>query len=366
MEIFVRLNTGIRKFFAGRPLTGMVSVILVACLLGGAGFGLWQAYTAPTERNERVTTTVLTYTLYGHFGYDVQLTNNTLYGPVTINESDTMLLFLNIVESIEGSFSYRLISNPPAEQVSHQVEVMATLQNGELWSKPIELIPETVETGDFTLTFPIDTGQLLELANTINEELGLTGHSFGLTVTATIHTVAETDYGMINRISAQSIKGTLDSARLTWAGDLNASQSGSFRETHTITTPIDRTGVKAWSAIGLGFVVLIGAYVAWNYTKANSMPIPEVEKEARQAKRKYRDVIVDVTDLPAVTAEQLVIPVKSLKDLTQTADQLLRPVLHKAEADKHTYCVIDGMTRYEYVSGEPQPPGESNNEEDRA
>jgi hypothetical protein len=30
-------------------------------------------------------------------------------------------------------------------------------------------------------------------------------------------------------------------------------------------------------------------------------------------------------------------------------------VLHKAEKDKHTYCVFDGATRYEYVS-QPKKP----------
>ena len=36
--------------------------------------------------------------------------------------------------------------------------------------------------------------------------------------------------------------------------------------------------------------------------------------------------------------------------LATAADALLRPVLHLATMNKHTYCVIDGLTRYEYIN----------------
>lgn len=42
--------------------------------------------------------------------------------------------------------------------------------------------------------------------------------------------------------------------------------------------------------------------------------------------------------------------VSSLDDLIKVADELGKIVLHQAKEDKHTYCVIDSLTRYEYVS----------------
>jgi hypothetical protein len=61
-------------------------------------------------------------------------------------------------------------------------------------------------------------------------------------------------------------------------------------------------------------------------------------------------VIVDVGELPLTRIEEAVIPIGSVNELVGIADALLKPVLHHAEADRHTYCVIDGSVRYEYIS----------------
>jgi hypothetical protein len=65
-------------------------------------------------------------------------------------------------------------------------------------------------------------------------------------------------------------------------------------------------------------------------------------------------VIVDVGELPPIGAKELVIPIGSVDELVRTADALLKPVLHHAEADKHTYCVIDGAIRYLCVIEAPK------------
>jgi hypothetical protein len=81
--------------------------------------------------------------------------------------------------------------------------------------------------------------------------------------------------------------------------------------------------------------------------------VSSVEAEALRAKRKHKGVIVDVGELPPMGAGESVIPVGSVDELVTTADALLKPVLHHTEADRHTYCVIDGGVRYVYVSQSP-------------
>ena len=342
------MNRLIKEYFSRWPLLGMGSLILLVCLLGACAFGVSKAFSAPTETSKQVT--VLSYSLRGDFGFDAQLTDNALYGPIILTEEDASLLFLTIVESIEGNFYYQVTSSQPLEQVRHDVEITATLENPENWSKPIVLIPETRWTGDFTLVFPIDTAQLLKLADEINLDIEVSAHIYSLTIRASVHTVAQTDYGTINDVVTQSLTGTLQSKRLTWTGGWHHTETRSFKD--IITVPLDRGAGRTGWPVGLAFVVLFGSYIAWNFTHVKLIPISPAEKEANWARRKYKDVIVDVSELPKVSIMQTVVEVNCLDDLAKTADQLLRPVLHKVEPGKHTYCVIDGPTRYEYVSYE--------------
>lgn len=77
---------------------------------------------------------------------------------------------------------------------------------------------------------------------------------------------------------------------------------------------------------------------------------PSPDEEAMRARRKHKDVILDVKELPEVTGRERVILLDSLDELIKTADDLLKPVLHRAEKGRHTYCVLDGMDRFEYIS----------------
>jgi hypothetical protein len=80
-------------------------------------------------------------------------------------------------------------------------------------------------------------------------------------------------------------------------------------------------------------------------------PLSSLEKEASQAKKKHKDLIIDVRGLPRMEgAELTIISINSLDDLISTAEALFKPVLHKPERERHTYCVIDGMIKYKFVS----------------
>ena len=74
------------------------------------------------------------------------------------------------------------------------------------------------------------------------------------------------------------------------------------------------------------------------------------EREAIQAKKRHKDIITDVTELPTGRAWEMVVPLSTLEDLVKIADGLGKVVLHHAGRERHTYYVIEGMVRYEYVS----------------
>ena len=347
----------INEYFQRSPMLRTGSLVVVILVLIGCAFGVWNAFSAPTEQQEQVTR--IAYSQESAFGYTAQLIDNALYGPITLTEKNASSLFLSIVDNIEGSFSYSLTANQPLEQLSHKVEIVAVLKNSDNWSKTIVLVPEIVETAAFTVSFPLDTSQFFELIDTIEEQIEVRGSAYDLTIQANIHTTAMTEYGPINESLAPSMTGTLQPARIAWPSEppLSQTQHGSLQE--TIVVPIERGNSRILWAIALGFAMLLSLFIAWSYIHFRPIPLTAVEAEAQRVLKKHGDVITNVEELPKVIATDMVSPVSSLDDLFNTADFLLKPVLHKAEPGKHTYQVIDGFTTYEYVSQEQPTPEEN-------
>lgn len=361
-----KINALVRALFQTSPIIKITSLVIAIALLIGCAVGVWNAFTAPVEKQEKVTK--LTYSQRGDFGYSAVLGNNTLYGNVTLTEKDTLSLLLRIADSIEGKFSYSFTSDPPIQQATHTVKVVSTLSNPDNWSKDIELVPEVIETGPFTVTYPIDTVQLLELAKVIEEQIGIQGNSYNLTIQATVRTTAQTDYGTIDELLTQTMSGTLQPTKLTWAKEPSLSQTlyGSLQD--TVTVPVDRGASRIGWCVALGIVLLLSVYIGWNYAQAKPLPLSAAEAEARRAMKKHEEILVDVENLPGAKPEDMIlalsssegmmVSVGSLEELVKVAETLLKPVLHKADTNRHIYWVIDGMTRYEYMveeHGLPEP-----------
>jgi len=359
-----RVNALVRTYFRRWAALRIISLVVVIGLLIFGVVGLRNALAAPTEKVEQVKE--VTYSQSGAFGYSARVTNNDLYGNVTLTEKDTSFLFLGIVESIEGKFVYSFDSDQPVRQLAQEVSIEAELASSNNWSKTIVLVPETVEAGSFTLSFPIDTDQVFELANTIEEQIGIKGNSYNLTIQASVRTTGQTDYGPIDELLTQSMSVTLQPAKITWDTEAPLSQIRYGSISKTVIIPIDTSASKRAWIILVVLVALLASYVVWNSVRSRSAPLAAVEKEARQARKKHEDVMVDVERLPQSKAEEMimtigsseaVISVSSLDELVKVSESLFKPVLHKAEPGKHTYWVIDGLMTYEYVSQDHPVPG---------
>jgi len=153
----------------------------------------------------------------------------------------------------------------------------------------------------------------------------------------------------IDQTFTHSLKGQLGMTTFTLKGDLSRQQPGTVVE-YTMV-PVGKTWVfRALSLVGLALAVFGLLFVLRNSRQAQAVAISTIEEEALRANRKHKGVIVDVGELPPIGAGEAVIRIGSVDQLVRTADALLKPVLHHAEADKHTYCVIDSGVRYLYVA----------------
>ena len=309
------------------------------------------------------------YTEQGWFEYEVYLKPNKLYEedvlrseglpvsePATGPPSTTqpvgpgLLYFRSIIDHITASFSYQFDCDEPVRNLVEEVEVMAILEDlGGTWSKTLTIVPETSKSGAFVVDFPVDLRQFTEVAGLLGNELNINTSPFDLTIKAEVHTTADTDSGQIDEAFTHSLITTLGGPTLSFTGGLSRTQPGTIMESRL--APVDSAWVfRGLSLAGLGLAVFAFLFVLRNSRQAQALAISGMEEEALRAKRKHKGVIVDVGELPATGAGEVVIPIGSVDELVKTADALIKPVLHQAEADKHIYCVIDGAIRYRYIS----------------
>jgi len=299
----------------------------------------------------------------GWFNYEIYLNQNQLYetdvlrsniSPATQPSSPAQTLgpgltyFPRIVDSIEASFSYQFLSDIPATNLVEEVEVTALLEYPGMWSKSFTLVPKTSKSGPFVVEFPIDINMFNKLTDTLRNELGFGAATYDLTIQAVVRTMGDIGSSHVDKVFTHSLKGQLGPTTFTLKGNLGKQQPGIIVEYTTV--PIGKTWLfRGLSLAGLALAVLALLFVLRNRRLAQAVVISSMDEEALQAKRKHKGVIVDVGELPPIGAGESVIPIGSVDELVSTADALLKPVLHHAEAGKHTYCIIDGGVRYLYV-----------------
>jgi hypothetical protein len=299
----------------------------------------------------------------GRFDYEVHLKPNNLYEtdvlkseaiPVAEPPASLQALgpglvyFPKIINNIEASFSYQFKHDMPVENLIEDVEVTASIEYPDMWSKTLTLVPKTSKSGAFMVDFPIDIGKFNEVTDTLRDELGFGASSYDLIIKAVVHTTADTDSGRIDEVFTQSLQGKLGGSTLSFTGSLAKRQPSTIQESRTVPAPKAHL-FRALSLVILALVVFAFVFVIWNARLAKALPISKIEAEAVRARRKYKNVIIDVGELPPTEPGEVIIPISSVDELVRTSDALLKPVLHQAGADKHIYCVIDGAIRYQYI-----------------
>jgi hypothetical protein len=300
----------------------------------------------------------------GQFGYQVQLGENTLYGPITITSpalpaspGDALgpedIIFFNIIDSMKMTFSYRLLTSSPVSKANTEVKIEAIAANPDKWSKTFVLIPPTLGKEEFAISFPLDVDQFVAVFDAIQEETDLFASSRDLTLVATVHTVAQTEQGQIDEIFTHSIKTDLRGGVMAWTNNDTGVSLGSIDTAELITQParlwiFSVLGVRIFSAsIALVMLAVLGFYL-WTYLRLRQDRAALVAERAKEISQKYKSLMVEVNDLPEMKAGETIVPLESLGDLIKVSQGLLKPVHHWYESNKHIYWVYDDSRRYAY------------------
>lgn len=302
----------------------------------------------------------------GKFDYTVRLKPNTLFDTTTLkppsaspNPSLRTLgpgdtIFFKLVHGMNVSFSYRLESSKTIRQLDGEVKIDALIEDPGKWSKIIVLVPLTKQSGDFTITFPLDLDRFTEIFETIQQETGVSASARNLIIKAKVHTVAQTDFGTIDDEFTQSIKTDLREGILAWDGDMEKSEPRSIETTQVVRKQEKYMGLPVMQArilfaIAAGIIFILFMFSLLMYFRPGPGKPSQIEREVQRAGKKYKDIIVEIKELPGVKPGETVISLDTLGDLIKAAQGLLKPVLHKAEKDRHIYSVLDAPTRYEYI-----------------
>lgn len=313
------------------------------------------------------------YKHVGNFGYTLLLNEGgtALYGtevteissepyepPEIISRPAGEVYFPALIDIMKASFSYRFDCDQPVTNLMQEVTITAVLEHPavnipeeytEVWEKTFTLVPKTEKMSEFVVYFPVDINYFANLIEIIREEIALGAPSNTITINAEVHTTANTEVGPIDEVFTHTLEGALTgTATLIWSTELEKTENGTIETTKIVTDP-DLPAYRLWSRIVTGLLLLVVLFVVWHAIWAKPV-MSKLKEEAFRAKKKHKNVIVDIKELPPAKPEETVVPISSLDELIAAADSLFKPVLHQAETDRHTYCVIDGLTRYEYIS----------------
>ncbi|HUU65534.1 MAG TPA: DUF5305 family protein [Dehalococcoidales bacterium] len=301
----------------------------------------------------------------GNFSYAISLKPNILLGAITIKPvipppvvpvalKQTDSYDSETTDRIDSTFTYKFTSDETLKRVINEVEVTATLGKEGDWQETFVLAPESQQTGDFSLTFPLDVPLFYAIIKSVEEETGTSTFSHDLIVTASVHTVAQSDFGPIDEALTQSLTVKLETDQVVWPEATPKTKSGSIKETLTVSN--SAAGIAKMGSLGaLGVTMVIFLYTIWSYWEYRHRRISRLEADDLQVKGKHQDLVVDVEKLPDTRDEETLIELGSLDELAKVAESLLKPVLRLAEPERHIYCVIDGMARYQYVSLAEEP-----------
>lgn len=293
----------------------------------------------------------------GAFGYRVKLKENELFGPITLERKPELptveaiapdfTLFTNLVASLDVGFNYRFNANTQINSLEQKTEAWVVIEEPGRWKKTFTLSVPAKAQGEIALSFPFDIGGLQEMAAAVNKKIdGRGAKELEITIFTRVHTVARTDSGTIDEVFNHQLTGKIGET-IEFGKDLISAKEGKITEIITEFNPVTQQLQKtSFIVLGVSFVAFcVLAYFYWKRRPAPSF----LKEELKRNRKKYKDLISEVTKLPATGEGETIIDTSSLEALVNISNNSLKPVLLKVEPEKHTYWVADGSTRYRYV-----------------
>jgi hypothetical protein len=307
------------------------------------------------------------YEQRGQFSYQVHLKSGFPYGgivldspslpspapPPTLTELGPNDIVINSqIVGMDMDFTYNMVSDKSLKNLQETVSVQAILENPGKWSKSFELVPSQSQNGRFTVSFPVDLAQFTEFFKTIQDEIGGGLNNRNLTIKASIHAKADTDFSPINTDFTLSATTDLAADTLTWSDNLTKTEPGQIK-TKQIMSQANKFLRMPVSQARIVFliimVILLGAsgYTVFRYLSKRNKYYTALQK-VTEVHNKYKGIIIEAKEIPEIKPGEAIVQLDSLNDLAKTAENLMKPLLHQFNGQAHVYYVFDASVRYVY------------------
>lgn len=308
------------------------------------------ATTAPTTTATTATTTQTTSETYPSFNLIGQNSTTTTNAPTILGPGQ--IAFVNLINSMDVSFGYKFQATKAVQNLNTSVDIVANLAASQSWSKSFDLI-QTTKSGNFTTDFPVDIASYAQLIQSIDVETGAAPSSYTLTITANIHTTADTAYGPIDETFSPTMTGTIANGVLTWNQDLTDSKAGAITRTNTVANKSFGLSIPAAETLFgiLSFIFIFClVFLIMLYSKNRGPGPSSYDREIEKIRKKYGPRIAESISNSEIESQEQV-SMNSIDDLIKISDELGKPVVHRSggpSGDVESYYVIDGSTKYEY------------------
>ena len=299
------------------------------------------------------------YEQRGNYGYTIHLKPNIVYEEPVLQSGSAFFAAperlplssaypVEDVDTMDGTLSLKLTGDGPVTQTLYQVEVNAVLQVPGR-TETLVLVPPKQLEQDATVTFSLDIVRLYSLIREAEQAAGAPTATRALTITAQVSATAGSEFGPVESALTHRLPLRLTPHEVQWPDVTPLSTTGFLTETRIVPNP-DASNFRVISTSSVVIMVIAFSFGLRGHLRAQRERPTALELEAFNAKRKFGELLVDVQTVPDVTGNGTLVQLGSVGELFKAAEAVLKPVLHRAEPDRHIYFVLDGNTMYQYLN----------------
>lgn len=327
---------------------------ILALLFAASAYGVFYVYRKPAETEKSVP--AYSYQHKGELNYQVRLKPNIIFQESVLGPGKSY--YTKIVDRMDVFLSYQFKGDKEASPLKGAYEVVAVMEDPEVWQKEYVLVPFTEVFAEgkslsFRKDFQVNPSFYNDFLKKINEEVGVGTKEPKLTVKAKIFVRADTPEGTARDNLTPTMTIPLSTGSFKVGGDLTAQKEGALTKKQMVTDPVlkklkERLVYLLFIPITPGiFMVLLVIF-----TESRPVVIDRRKRLVDSVNKKYGERMVRVQEDIIPSGEKPAITMNSMEELVKVADELGKPIFFNDSIDPGalpTYYVFDGLMAFRHT-----------------